>query len=130
MNYLVADFVVRIKNAYLARRHEVTMPYSNINKDIAKVLVKEGLISDVKEVAEDKFRTLHVSLRYVRRKPVVTDVKIISKPSLRVYVDAKGLAKETRKDAMTAVISTSSGVMTGKEAIQKGVGGELLFKIW
>lgn len=130
MNYQVADFVVRIKNAYLAHRHEVIMPYSNVNKEIGKVLTKSGFLTEVKEVKEGNKKNLVVMLRYVRRKPVVTDVEIISKPSLRVYLDIKHLIKENRHDAMTAIISTSNGIMTGKDAQAKGVGGELLFKIW
>ncbi len=129
MNYLIADFLLRIKNAYLARRREVVAPYSNVNKEIGKVLVKLGFISSVKEVTDGKKRSLEVVLRYVRRKPVVTDVQIISKPSLRVYVDKLHLAKEMRRDAMTTIVSTSSGIMSGEEAKKKGVGGELLFKI-
>lgn len=128
--YHVADFILRIKNAYLARRKEVIMPYSNINKAIGKLLVKNGYLSELKEEEIDGFRNLKAVLRYVKRKPVISDVKIISKPSLRVYADNKELAKENKKDAMTIIISTSRGVMTGKEAREKGVGGELLFKIW
>jgi len=128
--YHVADFILRIKNAYLARRREVIMPFSNINLGIAKVLVKNGFISDVSEEEVDGKKNIKVKLRYVRRKPVISDVKIISKPSLRVYVDNKKLAKEDKKDAMTTILTTSQGIMTGKEAKQKGVGGELLFKVW
>ena len=130
MNYHVSDFVMRIKNAYMAHRKEVTMPYSNINKAIGKVLVKQGFISEIKEAEDQGHHALHVLLRYVRRKPVVTNVKIISKPSLRVYLGTTAIAKEQRKDAMTSIVSTSQGIMTGKEAKTKGVGGELLFKIW
>jgi small subunit ribosomal protein S8 len=129
MNYQVGDFVIRIKNAYLAHRYEVTMPYSNINKEVGKVLAKSGFLTDIKEVKDGNKKNLVVTLRYVRRKPVVSDVKIISKPSLRVYVDIKHLTKENRHDAMTAIVSTSNGIMTGKDAQTKGVGGELLFKI-
>ena len=106
------------------------MPYSNINREIGKVLVKLGFISSVKEIADGKKRSLAVTLRYVRRKPVVTDVKIVSKPSLRVYMDKKHLTKEMRRNAMISIVSTSSGIMTGDDAKKKGVGGELLFKIW
>ena len=130
MNYLVSDFILRIKNAYLARRKEVVMPYSNINKEIGKLLVKLGYITSVKETTDGKKKSLFVTLRYVRRKPVLTDVTIVSKPSLRVYMDKKHLAKAMRRDAMRSIVSTSSGVMTGEDAQKKGVGGELLFKIW
>lgn len=129
MNYLVADFILRVKNAYAARRSSVTMPYSNINRDIAKLLVKEGLLADVKEQEEEKKKVLVATLRYVRRRPAMTQVRVVSKPSLRVYVAAKE-ATERHKDAVLSVISTSQGIMTGKDAAKKGVGGELLFSIW
>lgn len=106
------------------------MPYSSIVKAIAKVLVKEGFLANVTEEEVDGKKMLKAEIRYQRRKPVVTDVKVVSKPSLRVYVDAKELTARLRREAMTSVLSTSQGVMTGKQATAKGVGGELLFKIW
>lgn len=129
MNYVVADFLIRIKNASAARRKEVVMPYSNINKAIAKVLIKEGFLADVKEVEADGHKVLKVGIRYARRKPVVTEVEIISKPSLRRYSGKRAISLEERRDALMTVLSTSQGIMTGKEAMKKGIGGELLFKI-
>lgn len=129
MNYIVADFLIRIKNASAARRKEVVMPYSNINKAIAKVLIKEGFLADVKEAEEDGHKVLKVGIRYARRKPVVNEVEIISKPSLRHYSGKKAIGLEERRDALMTVLSTSQGIMTGKEAMKKGIGGELLFKI-
>lgn len=105
------------------------MPYSKINKAIAKVLVKEGFLADVKETEQDGKKVLNVGIRYERRKPVVGDVEIISKPSLRSYVDKQELQLEQRKNSMTLVISTSQGIMTSRTALKKGIGGELLFKI-
>jgi small subunit ribosomal protein S8 len=130
MNYLVADFIIRIKNASLARRKQVIMPYSNINKAIAKTLVKAGLLADIKESEVDGKKKLIAGLRYENRRPVVSDVVIVSKPSLRVYVNATKVREQAGKDAMTSVFSTNAGVMTGKEAAKKGVGGELLFRVW
>jgi small subunit ribosomal protein S8 len=127
--YHVADFVIRIKNASAAHRHEVNMPYSKINKAIAKVLVKEGFLADVKDAEQDGKKVLNVGIRYQRRKPVVGEVEIISKPSLRSYVDKQELQLEQRKNSMTLVVSTSQGIMTSKTALKKGIGGELLFKI-
>ncbi len=127
--YHVADFIIRIKNASAARRKEVRMPYSKMSKSIAKVLVKEGFLADIKEVEEDGKKLLVAGIRFERRKPVVTDVQIISKPSLRMHLDTATLLKQQRRDAMTLIVSTSSGIMTGKDAIKKGIGGELLFKI-
>lgn len=129
MNYHVADFVIRIKNASAAHRHEVVMPFSKISKSIAKVLVKEGLLADVKEEERDGKKVLVSGIRYERRKPVVSEVEIISKPSLRSYTDKNALQLEQRKNAMTLIVSTSQGIMTGRNALKKGVGGELLFKI-
>lgn len=129
MNYPIADFLIRIKNASAARRKVVVMPYSNSNKAIAKVLVKEGFLADVKEEEVDGKRVLSVGIRYARRKPVVTAVEIISKPSLRRYVDKDAIGLEERKNALITIISTSQGIMAGKDAMKKGIGGELLFKI-
>lgn len=129
MDYHVGDFIIRIKNGYRARRKSVVMPYSNINKAVAKVLVKEGFLAKVEENEDNGKRTILAHLRYENRKPTFHEVKLISKPALRVYVGSHDMQIDKDK-AMTAIISTSSGIMTGKDAVKKGVGGELLFKIW
>lgn len=129
MNYVVGDFVIQLKNASMARKTEVNAPYSNINKAIAQVLKKEGFLDSVKEETVEGKKVLTVHLRYSRRKPVITDLKLISKPSLRTYVGADEISKKQGR-AETAIISTNTGVLTGREAMKKGVGGELLFKIW
>ena len=129
MNYIVGDFVIQLKNASLAHKKQVLAPYSNISKAIAQVLKKEGFVDAIKEENNDGKRLLSVNLRYSRRKPVITDVKLVSKPSLRTYVGSDEIAKVQGR-SMVAIISTNAGVLTGKEAIKKGVGGELLFKIW
>lgn len=128
--YHVADFIIRIKNAYSARRREVIMPYSNICFAVGKTLVKNQFLSEIKIEEVDGRRQIKAILRYARRKPVVTEVDIVSKPSLRVYVSAKENQMRGMRDAMTAILSTSEGIMTGKEARKKGIGGELLFKVW
>lgn len=129
MNYKIGDLVIRLKNAALARKKEVELPFSNVNKAITQVLAKEGFLDGSKEGATEGKKTIIATLRYVRRKPVITDVNIISKPSLRVYVSKDEIMKNQGR-SQTAVISTNSGVMTGKEAQKKGLGGELLFRIW
>ena len=130
MDHSVSDFLIRIKNAGLARRHEVTMPYSNINKEIAKVLKKEGYLSEVKESKDGSKKTINVTIAYEKRKPVMTDVVIISKPSLRVYKPKKNIKDIEIRGRHRVVMSTSQGVMTGEDARKKGIGGEILFKIW
>lgn len=130
MNHSVSDFLIRIKNAGLARRHEVVLPYSNINMEVAKVLKKEGFLSEVKDGKNGNKKTLNVTIAYEKRRPVLTDVVIISKPSLRVYKPSKNIKDIEIRGRHKVVMSTSQGVMTGTDAKKKGIGGEILFKIW
>jgi len=129
MNYTIGDFVIQLKNAALARKKELYVPYSNTQKAIGKVLVKEGFLEDVKEEEIEGKKLLYVKLRYQRRRPTVTDITLISKPSLRVYIGSDEIAKK-QGQAKTVVLSTNMGLITGRDAIKKKVGGELLFKIW
>ena len=102
----------------MAHKREITVPYSNISKAIALVLKKEGFVDSVKEDVVKERRVLSVALRYQRRKPVITDVKLVSKPSLRTYVGSGEIARQQGR-AMVAVLSTNTGVVTGREAIKK-----------
>lgn len=129
MNYVIGDFVIQLKNASLAHKKTIVAPYANLSKAVAKVLKKEGFLEDIKEETVDGHRMLAIALRYSRRKPVITDVHLVSKPSLRTYVSTGEIAAK-QGQATIAILSTNVGVLTGKEAIKKGVGGELLFKIW
>jgi small subunit ribosomal protein S8 len=130
MNYLVADFIIRIKNSALSKRKEVILPFSNINKAIGKVLVKEGFLEDIKETKEGNRKELVATIKYENRIPVLTDVIVISKPSLRVYSTTKKIREIEIRGRRKVVISTSQGVMTTVEARKKGLGGEILFSIW
>lgn len=130
MNYPIADFIIRIKNAYLANRKVVVMPYSNMNKSIAKALIKEGFLAEVKIEEVDGKKNLKALLRYENRKPILHDCVIVSKPSLRVYINTKDLQSAMRREAMVSILSTSQGILSGREAQKKGLGGELLFKVW
>src|SRR5579872_5504459 len=111
MNYHVADFIIRIKNASSARRKEVKMPFSKLNQSIAKVLIKEGFLASVKEETVDGKKQLLAELRFVNRRPVVAGVSIISKPSLRIYKTQKAMRKQQNR-SIISVLSTSSGVMS------------------
>jgi len=128
MNYHVADFVTRLKNASLAKRKTFTMPYSKMVLSIARVLLKEGYIAAVSEEADGAKKYILVTLRYEDRIPMVTDTQVISKPSLRVYDTARKAS--ARKGLGTVILSTNKGIMTAKDAKEKQVGGEVLFKIW
>lgn len=126
---MYTDFIIQIKNAAIARKKDITTPFSNINKAIGKALIKEGFLETVKEESVDGKKFLNIRLRYQSRKPAVTDVALVSKPSLRKYIPV-GKIGSAQGRASVAIISTNQGVLSGREAIKKGVGGELLFKIW
>ncbi len=130
MTYLVADFIIRLKNAALARRREAVLPYSKLNKAIGTVLVKQGILGAIKETTIEGKKALVATINFDKRLAVFTDVAVISKPSLRVYAGATDRVQLVGRGLGTTVVSTNKGVMTGKEAFKKGVGGEVLFKIW
>ncbi|MCL5435331.1 MAG: 30S ribosomal protein S8 [Patescibacteria group bacterium] len=130
MNHNVSDFIIRIRNAALAKRKEVILPFSNINKEIGRVLVKEGFLENIKEEKDGNKKSLKATVKYEKRLPVLTDVIIISKPSLRVYKPVRHIGNIQRKGKKIVIISTSLGVMSGNDAQKKGIGGEILFTIW
>lgn len=106
------------------------MPFSNINKEIGKVLVKEGFLESIKEEGKEGKKALKAVVSYDDRMPVMTDVEVISKPSLRVYYPAKRILEIGRRGRRKVIVSTNQGVMTALQASQKGLGGEILFAIW
>lgn len=130
MNHSVSDLLIRIKNAALANRRQVVLPYSKINKEIGKVLQKEGFLEEVKESKDGNKKILSAVIRYEKRSPVLNDLIVISKPSLRVYTTSKTILGLERRGKHKVVISTSQGVMSGFDAKKKNLGGELLFEIW
>lgn len=130
MNHSVSDLLIRIKNSSLAKRREVVLPYSKINFEIGKTLVREGYLEDIKEVKEGNKKSLTAVIKYDKRIPVLTDLIIVSKPSLRVYKATDEIAAVERRGKHKVVLSTSKGVMSGDEARKNKVGGELLFEIW
>lgn len=130
MNYQVADFIIRIKNSALAKRKQVVLPYSKLNKEIGRVLVKNGFLEEIKDSVIDNKKTLTGTVKYYRRIPILTNIEIISKPSLRVYGTVKDILELEKRGKRKVVVSTSQGVMTGIEAKKKGIGGEILFAIW
>src|SRR3989344_567390 len=130
MNHKVSDFIIRLKNATLARRRKVLVPYCNINKKLIQVLVKEGYLESVNEKDTNGNKVLEVEIKYDRRYPVLTDVAIVSKPSLRIYAPVSKIPNIQRRGRHTVILSTSKGIMSGRKDLKEGVGGEVLFKIW
>lgn len=129
MNHTVSDLVIRLKNACMARRREVEAPYSKISKSIAEALLRHKFVESVSE--EDRLgrRVLVIGVKYVRRVPAISNVRIISKPSLRKYAKGADMVNIVKGQGIT-LISTSRGVFSEREARKEGIGGELLFKIW
>ncbi len=130
MNYQVADFIIRIKNAAAARRKSVSLPYTKMGKQIADILVQKGFLESVKEDQQENKKVLIAAIRYVDRTPIFSEVTIVSKPSLRVYTKAKDATRQSRKKAGISILSTSQGILSSDEAKKKSVGGELLFTMW
>lgn len=128
-NYPIADMLVRIKNAYLARRGSVTIPYSKTKHGLASILFKRGFIENVKLKKSQARKELVVTLKFSKRKAALRDVKIVSKPSLRVYVSQKDIPRGYGRLGIV-IISTSKGLMTGDMARKKGLGGEFIGKVW
>lgn len=125
----IADIIIRIKNAHMARHATVEVPYSKIKKSIADILVEEGYVSDVVVKENTPFNTLILTLKYVGRVPAINEVKRLSKPGRRLYAPAKQLPRALGGYGIT-IISTSKGVMTDKKARKENVGGELLCQVW
>lgn len=130
-NDTIADMLTRIRNANMARHQTTEIPATKMTKSIAQVLKAEGFIADFEEVGEGIERHLLVSLKYKgkNRQPIINTLKRVSKPGLRVYSNRKDLPRVLGGIGI-AIISTSSGIMTDREARRQGVGGEVLCYIW
>ena len=126
----IADMLTRIRNANQMRYEEVKVPASNIKKDIARILKEEGFIKDYKIENDNAQGTIVLTLKYTNKKErVITGLKRISKPGLRVYVKNTEIPKVLNGLGI-AIISTSKGIMTDKEARKQNIGGEVLAYIW
>ena len=125
----IADMLTRIRNANQMRYKEVEVPASKIKNEIARILKAEGFIVDYKVKKNNIQDILVLSLKYVDKERVITGLKRISKPGLRVYVKAEEVPSVLNGLGI-AIISTSKGVMTDKEARNNSLGGEVLAYIW
>ncbi|MCL6422793.1 30S ribosomal protein S8 [Brachybacterium sp. JHP9] len=126
----IADMLTRVRNASGAYHETVSMPYSNLKNGIAQILKAEGYISDWKEEEAEVGKNLVLVLKYGQsRERAISGVRRISKPGLRVYAKSTNLPK-VLGGLGVAILSTSSGLLTDKQAAKKGVGGEVLAYIW
>ena len=126
----IADMLTRIRNAGAMRYTEVVIPLSNLKEELARILKEEGYIKDYKVVKNDVQGELVLTLKYgEKRERVITGLKRISKPGLRVYVKNDEIPKVLNGLGI-AIISTSKGIMTDKDARKQNLGGEVLAYIW
>lgn len=130
-NDTIADMLTRIRNANLARHQTTEVPSTKMTRSIARVLQEEGFISEFSEKEEGPKRSLVIALKYKGkgRRPIITTLKRVSKPGLRVYSNRKELPRVLGGIGI-AIISTSSGIMTDRDARRQGLGGEVLCYIW
>lgn len=125
----IADMLTRIRNANTQRHETVDVPSSKMKKAIAEILLEEGYIKSFEEIEDNTQGIIRITLKYVNKQKVITGLKRISKPGLRVYANKDQLPKVLGGLGI-ALISTSKGIMTDKKARQEGVGGEVLAFIW
>ena len=131
MHYPIADMLTRIRNANTAKHDTVDVPASKMKLAIANILVDEGYIAKYDLVEDGAFKTIHITLKYGadKNEKVISGLKRISKPGLRVYANTEDIPK-VLGGLGTAIISTNKGVVTDKEARKLGVGGEVLCFVW
>lgn len=126
----IGDLLTHIRNANLARHATATIPASRIKEDICKVLLREGFIENVERVEEGPQGKLKVTMKYTDDdERVIHGLQRVSRPSLRVFAKKDGL-QQVRSGLGVAIVTTSRGVMTEKDARNAGIGGEVLCKVW
>ncbi len=125
----VADLLIQLKNAALAGKKTVELPYSRMKGEVAEVLRREGYLSMVEKIGDAPKLQLRVILAYDQKTPVLTDVRRRSKPGFRRYV-GKGDIPTILGGMGLVILSTSQGILTGREAKKRGIGGEFLCEVW
>lgn len=126
----IADMLTRIRNAQVVKHDSVTLENSQMKKAIADILLEEGYVSSVEVIEDGAFSNLVIKLKYgPKGEKVITGLKRISKPGLRVYASSEDLPKVLGGLGI-AIVSTSKGVMTDKNARKLGIGGEVLAYVW
>lgn len=125
----IADLLTRLRNAARGSKSQFDVPYSKMKGEIVRILKREGYIADYELDTTGKFPVLKIENKFVNKAPALAGLKRVSKPGLRKYVGATEIPRVLGGMGI-AIISTSSGVMTGHEAKRKNIGGELLAYVW
>ncbi len=126
---LIADVFTMIRNAIMAKKDSVDVPASNTIKSILEILKKENYIENFKLIEDKKQGLARIYLKYIASKPAIRNIKLVSRPGLRIYVKRQKVPSVLRGKGL-AIISTSKGIITDKEARELGVGGEIIGYIW
>jgi small subunit ribosomal protein S8 len=125
----IADMLTRVRNAAHARHRRVDMPVSKLKVEVARLLKENHYIHDYKLLEDEKHGVLRLYLKYYQEKPVIRELRRVSKPGLRKYVSVQEIPR-VRNGLGLAILSTSRGVMSGSQARENKVGGELLAIVW
>jgi small subunit ribosomal protein S8 len=126
----IADYLTRIRNAIRAGHDEVEIPFSSLKLEMSRILKEQGYIKDFNRKPATVGESINVELKYTEeRQPVIFGIERVSRPGRRRYVDHENIPR-VQGGTGTAIVSTSSGVMTGHEARAKGVGGEVVAYVW
>ncbi|MFQ5596632.1 MAG: 30S ribosomal protein S8 [Nitrospiria bacterium] len=126
----ISDMLTRIRNAKMRKHPEVHVPFSKIKREIARILKEEGYIRAYKELGSSGLGDIKISLKYSEEEePVITELKRVSKPGRRVYVDCESIPY-VKRGLGIVILSTSRGVMTGRRSRREKIGGEVLCYVW
>ena len=125
----IADMLTRIRNANSAKHDTVDIPASNMKKAIAQILVDEGYIKNYKLIEDGKQGVIRITLKYVGKQKVIHGLRRVSKPGLRIYSNCEDMPK-VMNGLGIAIVSTSKGIMTDRQARKENVGGEVLAFVW
>jgi small subunit ribosomal protein S8 len=126
---IIGNMITTIRNGYMAKKDIVVVPHSEQKKEIAQKLAKLGFIEKVSVDDKKERKVLQIKLRYENGEPVLTHLKRVSTPGLRIYSSKKDL-KPVLGGMGYMLISTSAGVLTNKESVKKGIGGEVICEVW
>ncbi len=125
----IADMLTSIRNAQAVLKKTVSVPFSNLKFEIAKILEKEGFIEKVQKKGRGIRKIIEIELKYENKKPVISGLKRISKQGQRIYIGVKEI-KPVRSGYGILILSTPKGLMTGKQAKKQKVGGEVICEVW
>lgn len=125
----ISDMFSRIRNANLVNKNQISLPYSKVKEDVAKILSSRGYLESVKIGESDGKKSLIIEITDGTKQSQITSIKRLSRPGRRVYVQSKEIPK-VRQGRGFVIVSTSQGIMTGSEAVGKNLGGELLCEVY